>query len=331
MTRTIEVPKGVFQLRDYRPDDEADVLELWKTAFGKELPLEMWRWKYVENPFGSRILMCLDENGDKPVVVYGGVPYRTSWNGRVVRAVQLMDIMSHPDYRKTGLFVKTGIAFCDQFIEEADAALVYGFPGRYHFDIGRKYLRYAEIPSGVGWFSGQLKSIARARGFLGGRVEAVPEASRDFDGLWESVRDSYPLAVIRDAAFIGWRFSTHPLRKYTVFTYRAGITRRLRGYAVVGDDDGMARIVDCLVPEDPRGAVDCLGQLAGDLEELGFDRLETWLPTSHFAAQAAVDAGLRPGPEPLGIIPTMVDFNKDPTTNWVSDNLYYTMADADLM
>jgi hypothetical protein len=89
--------------------------------------------------------------------------------------------------------------------------------------------------------------------------------------------------------------------------------------------------VDCLVPADPRAAVDFLGQLAGGLEELGFDRLETWLPKSHFAAQAAVDAGLRPGPEPLGIIPTMVDFEKDPTTTWVSANLYYTMADADLM
>jgi hypothetical protein len=149
--------------------------------------------------------------------------------------------------------------------------------------------------------------------------------------LWESVRVSYPLAVIRDAAFIRWRFSTHPSRDYTIFTYRTALSKRLRGYAIVGDDGSTARLVDCLVPRDRRSGVDFFGRLSGALVQRGFDRLETWLPAEHFAAEAAAEAGLLRGPEPLGIIPTMVDYQQEPATAWVSDHLYYTMADADLM
>ena len=36
-------------------------------------------------------------------------------------------------------------------------------------------------------------------------------------------------------------------------------------------------------------------------------------------------------PEPLGIVPTARSFDVNLEIPWVSDNLYYTMADADLV
>ena len=145
--RRIELDAGTFTAAPYRAEDERAVLDLWRVAFGKELDADLWRWKYVDNPFGMRVLVCRDPQTEAAVVVYSGVPYRARRNGREVEIVQLMDIMSHPDVRKTGLFIKAAEAFFDIFAV-GDSVLYYGIPGRYHFDIGAKYLDYSELEVG---------------------------------------------------------------------------------------------------------------------------------------------------------------------------------------
>ncbi len=242
-----------------------------------------------------------------------------------------MDIMSHPAYRKTGLFVKTATAFCDQFAEGEDSVLVYGFPGKYHYDIGEKYLRYEELDGGVTFLSEKTEILMRAKRAFRGRVDEVWSVDGEFDGLWERSRPEYPLAVIRDAAFLKWRFLDHPLRDYSLFTYRSTFKKRLLGYAAVGFENGIARLVDILMPPNRQQIGDLLGGLAETLFSRGIMRLETWLPKGHFVAQSLAEFGMRSEPEPLGIIPTAIFFELGPTHRWVSDNLYYTMADADLM
>ena len=79
--RTIELEAGTFSARPYRAEDEQAVLDLWHVAFGKELDPELWRWKYVDNPFGMRVLVCRDPSGEIAVVMYSGVPYRARWKG----------------------------------------------------------------------------------------------------------------------------------------------------------------------------------------------------------------------------------------------------------
>ena len=331
MEKQTNIDAGQFTVRPYRDQDEPKVLALWKQAFDTDLPVLLWRWKYADGPFGSRILVCLDDRKDLVVVTYGGVPYRAHWAGRTVEIVQLMDIMSHPAYRKTGLFVKTGSAFCDLFTEGEDSVLVYGFPGKYHYDIGKKYLQYEELDGGVTFFSAETENLIREKRVFGGRVDEVSSVNGEFDRLWERSRVHYPLAVIRDAAFLRWRFLDHPLREYSLFTYRSPFKKKLLGYAAVGFENGIARLVDILMPPNRGKTGELLGGLAEILFSRGIMRLETWLPEGHFLAQTLAAIGMRSEPEPLGIIPTAIIFALGPTHRWVSDNLYYTMADADLV
>jgi hypothetical protein len=41
-------------------------------------------------------------------------------------------------------------------------------------------------------------------------------------------------------------------------------------------------------------------------------------------------AGFEEHAEPLGIISTIKTFEHSPDTNWIDNNLFYTMADSDL-
>jgi hypothetical protein len=326
---TIELEAGTFTAAPYRAEDERRVLDLWHVAFGKDLDVDLWRWKYVDNPFGMRVLVCSDPQTEAAVVVYSGVPYRARWNGREVEIVQLMDIMSHPDVRKTGLFIKAAEAFFDRFAG-GDSVLHYGIPGRYHFDIGAKYLHYSELESGAAYLRGSTCDLECGAGLFRPSVQVLERPTADLDQVWDEVAGHYPLAAVRDASFVNWRFFLNPQRDYLLYVLRTGFARRPRGYAVVGIEEGVARLVDVLAPPDPAIIEALSGRVAADLSTRGIDTIETWLPGRHFITEGLVGAGWSREPEPLGIVPTARSFDDRLTIPWVSENFFYTMADSDL-
>ena len=114
-----------FRIRQYREEDESAVLSLWRTVFGKDISIDYWRWKYLANPYGNRILLCVKQTGEV-VVLYGGIPYRSRLATSSVEIIHLSDIMSHPDIRKTGLFIKTVEAFIPYFSGPEKAVFFYG-------------------------------------------------------------------------------------------------------------------------------------------------------------------------------------------------------------
>jgi hypothetical protein len=53
----------------------------------------------------------------------------------------------------------------------------------------------------------------------------------DFDEFWVKVRDKYPVMVIRDRAFLAWRFAELSGRRYHILVARA--RDEMLGYAVL--------------------------------------------------------------------------------------------------
>jgi len=322
--------RGIFVIRPYQPEDEGRVLSLWKTAFQKEMPESLWRWKYRENPFGYRILLCVNDAGD-PVVMYGGIPYQANWKGKRVEITNLMDIMSHPDYRKTGLFIQTGNAFFDTFGGPDRSVLLYGFPGKLHFEIGQKYMVYRKLTADVAYLSVEpahlIPSITQSPGYL----EPAGDVDDSFDRLWESCKGSYPLAIIRNAAFLRWRYGNHPLKRYEIWKYRTTQQGAMDAYAVLSIADGKASLSDILAPPSGICLSNVFGLLGKMLDERGINVLETWLPRGHFMTHAALSSGFNPYPEPTGIIPTIRIFDPLLTFEWGCDHMYYSMADGDLV
>ncbi|MBI5591129.1 MAG: GNAT family N-acetyltransferase [Deltaproteobacteria bacterium] len=322
--------RGTFVIRPYQPEDEGRVLSLWKTAFQKEMPEPLWRWKYSENPFGYRILLCVNEAGD-PVVMYGGIPYQANWKGQHVEITNLMDIMSHPDYRKTGLFIQTGNAFFDTFCGPDKSVLLYGFPGKYHFEIGQKYMAYLKLKTDVVYLRAETAHLAPSITQSPGYLELVRDIDESFDRLWEICKGSYPLAIIRNAAFIRWRYGNHPLKRYEIWRYQAGQQGAMDAYVVLSIADGKAVLSDILAPPSGFNLSNVFGLLGKMLSDRDISTLETWLPGGHVMMHAALSSGFNVYPEPTGIIPTIRIFDPSLAFEWACDHLYYSMADGDLV
>lgn len=321
-----------FVFRPYAAGDEAGILELWRKAFGKEMRPGLWAWKYRDCPFAVEIGLCRCEEDGEVVVSFGGIAFRGSLDGKEIRMTHLVDIMSHPLYRKTGLFVHTAEAFFACFAGPSKTSLYYGFPGKIHFDIGQKYLQYRPLPAGVSYWSARTGDIEERKTRSRGRLERIVAADRRIDALWHEREAGYPLSVRRDSVFLTWRFSAHPFNAYEIWGYRTAFRSRLRGYAVLslGEDGKKAKLLDLLLPPSVEDSADFLRRLGRELSGRGVTQLVCWLPGGHESGKAALAAGFVQGAEPLGIIPTARVFDPALAFSRVCEALYYTMADGDL-
>ncbi len=82
-------------------------------------------------------------------------------------------------------------------------------------------LRLAALPA---WL--RRGSYGRPRGELA----LIPHFDDGFDALWRATRDTLGAATVRDAAYLNWRFLSHPLYRYACLGWRQG--GEWAGYAV---------------------------------------------------------------------------------------------------
>jgi len=239
--------------------------------------------------------------------------------------------MSHPVCRKSGLFVRAGSAFFDLFAGPEATIFYYGFPGKFHFDIGEKYLEYSALKGGVGFLTARTADLMPRLTRFGGQITHITNIDNSFDRLWKRCRDNHPFALIRDADFLRWRFFNHPLRKYELWGYRPYFQKELKAYAVFSLEGEKARLIDMLAPFSHRAIGDFLARLGARFAGRGIEEVQTWFPGNHFLADAAVSAGFRELQEPFGFIPAGRSFHPSLSLDWASENIYYSMADGDLL
>lgn len=306
------------------------MLALWKAAFGKDLAPGVWRWKYHDPPEGSNVMACIDDTG-AVAAMFGGVCYPAHLQGKRVEINQLMDNMSHPDYRGAGVFVRTVQHFFDSFTGPEASILLYGFPGRYHFEIGKKYCRYKELGSGVRYLTADLSDApSKPKNGSDHDIDLETVIDKRFDQLWKVCCSDYPFAAIRDSRFLRWRFLDHPIRKYDIWGYHPDGAETVGGYGVVLQQESTAILVDLLIPRSEEKIRSFIRQLMAALRKKGIKGIRTWLPAAHFLSASLISCGFTPLSEPLGVIPTARVFDPNLSFEWVDENLYYTMGDADL-
>lgn len=335
MAEGIRTDRGTFFIRPYQEEDEEGVLNLWAAAFGKTMSRDLFRWKWLDNPYGHQIMLCVEEKGT-PVAMYSGIPLRANWQGETVRFTHLMDHNSHPAYRnvlggRTGIFVHTANAFFERFGGPQASIFMYGFPGKRHFFLGEKILHYIPLRGGMVFLSARLSDkMFRTRSFRG-KIERIDSALSAFDDFSHECRRAFPFSVLRDAAFLEWRFFKHPDRKYEIWGYRSLLGRRLKAYAVLYRDGETMCIVDLVSLDDGVGLLDFMARLISVVSEKEIAELKTWLPPNHFLTKGLTCGGFKIGPEPIGFIPGGRTFHDKLDMDQVSDQIFYTMADGDLI
>lgn len=123
--RDDEVPTR-WVIRASSSEDLKAIDELFATVFWYRPPGHSI-WKFAENPAGSGIGMVAVDSG-RIVGQYVLMPTKLRLGREVVLGAQSLDTMTHPDYRRQGMFLTLTKA-CTELAAKRGVEVLYGFPG----------------------------------------------------------------------------------------------------------------------------------------------------------------------------------------------------------
>lgn len=244
----------VPELRSYTPGDEASIVEGWNLIFPDQdgLPprdLAYWDWQFRQNPVG-RPEIIVAALGDRIVGQYACVPQRAVDEGRETSIGLIVDAFVLPEYRRAlgrpGLVIhlaqRLHEVYCGPRAESgalpggAGHSLLYGYP----FPIWRIAQRYldSEIVRDMDVLfrevrAPKLEPIHPVPGIEVVRLTERDALVRAGDACWQEVATETSFGLIRDGAWLAWRYLDHPAHEYEILLARETASGAPRGIGVL--------------------------------------------------------------------------------------------------
>lgn len=336
-----------FVTRAYEPGDETAILGLFQRAFSVARPIEHWRWKYAESPFGRfKISLTFASTGEL-AAHYAGypVPFHEVVHGEAVElaTLQIGDTMTAPEFRhigrgSTSVLGRTVQHFYATFCD-AKVAFNYGFNTANIQKLGLRFFNVRRIEDVGYWVLENPRP--RLRGMLPFslyHIAPVSAVGPEWDQLFGRLASRFPPMVARTARYLDWRYLRCPDPGFQMLAARRGA--RLVGWIVVrkaGDDLIWG---DALLDPDHSGAARPLlrAALAAHPE---VRRITAWFADRVTRPGEAPDAamqwaeqlrrlGFSRQPEPNALALGAAPFLKGAATEALLSRAYWTRGDSDL-
>lgn len=332
----MSAPDG-YTLRAYLPGDEVAIQRAFTEVFGVERGSAEWRWKFLEPPRGSRILLAFDAEGEL-VCQYAAITVDVTWAGRPLQAAQIVDVFSR---RRRGLgrrgsaFQRTMETFLADCAGIGGVGFVYGFPGERHQRAGAVTGHYFD-PAAVERLTRRLPLAAPAARWTPAR-SWVSEGfdAHATDRLWRRSRQRYPNATVRDAAWFHWRYERRPGARYVQLgvhrggeTHAWGVVDLAAGAAearwvdLLWDGDRAADLADLAAAVEERSAAGIAGGVGGAAA------VALWIRGDREARALLLERGYSGAPEPHLRL-SAIAFDARVSVPQVLSGFYLTMGDSD--
>lgn len=338
------------RIRFYEPGDEEGILTLFNAVFAegdpahRPRPMAHWQWQFGTCPAGRQIVVAEELDTRRIVAQYACVPYLVSYLGRRGIAGQGVDVLVAAEYRRglkrTGLFLRTAERYFATWGIPGRNLYGYGFPNQKAFRIGVKRMGYLPVHAPlVTTFRNLFQhpddatvEAADPGGFELRPLEALDGAlAAAVDQLWERLEPELPLAIVRDARYLRWRYLECPAAPYRLHgLFDAG--GELRGLAALRPDwqgPPILALAELLVGGGDRAALGAL--LAGICREArasGQQRIELWIPPWHPHAEAVRAMGF--DQESCYFNLCLKVYEPGLTEEWARSHWYFSIGDSDI-
>lgn len=277
------IAQGEVQVHLCGREDREAQARLYKACFKKPVDAAGLAWRYDRSPHGASVSFLSRTPEGEGVSGYACSPrIALSKGAEATRAPvgETGDVMTHPDWRKKGLFSALDRA-CMAETKRLGWPAVFGLPNRRSAHIflelgwkkagtlrpwtfllkdddGARKERAREgriqgwlVPLGVRkGRAARAKLAERAGGrFQARAIEAFP---REVDALSKEVERRFALMVRRDAAWLDWRFLANPSGLHRALEV-ADESGKLAAYAVVQlprPGESLGWLVDVLARDD---------------------------------------------------------------------------------
>ena len=329
-------------LREATGRDRDAILALRAVAFPdddreKRRP-DFWQWEFGDGYAGpGRVFVA--ESGDLLAGHFAFVPQRYEIHGETVRGALAVDVMTHPDFRRQGVFSRLSSFAAERL--RRDVQLVIAFQIRDAVVAGMEaggWRRVQQIPVLLRPLS--LRRIAQDFGIplgsgtgSGARTRVAPEAIRplaesDFAQIDELLATSR-IRQRRTAGFLRWRYRANPHWRYAIdglfeddrlqafIVHRDTVLRGLRSLAIA--DAGFR-------PRKERELRRLFRWVSADGPDRGLGVAAALLSPDHPACRALRRAGFIRGPHRFNLLLQVFD---DALRGTVADGWSLSWGDSD--
>lgn len=255
--------KRGWTARRYEDGDEEGIFELHKIVYpdreyDRDKWLRWWHWLFKEGPAGEGIILVA-EDGGKIVGHDADIPVLMKIGNRNVTGRLGTGTMTHPDYRRQGIY-PTLNNLKQVESKRRGFYIEYNFPRAVSYRIAMKHLGTLDVGAmrvlvkplnwenvlrmRLGHRTLVKLSAAGGRALQGvlfrpvnppavagltiSRAGCFDEPINDF---WATVSHKYPIMVVRNEAYLNWRYVSIPDIDYLINIAR--IDAEIYGYLVM--------------------------------------------------------------------------------------------------
>jgi hypothetical protein len=252
-----------WRIRPYRPGDERALVALWTEAFGRPMSEAHWRWKAKGRPSPVENVGVAVDGDDRPIFQFVGIPCPAIVLGRPRTVMVGADVVTAPEFRARGVFTATARRLFDSW-RAAGVALILGLANdrwRSRADV-LGYERYFRLERLIRPLhperllarktrlaaARRLSGVARLWNWTWDRsaprdivVRELERATPEIDALWARAAGAVRTSLVRDRAWVAWRYCDIPERAYRVtLAERNGIPSGYAAYRLVPGEHGAA-------------------------------------------------------------------------------------------
>jgi predicted N-acetyltransferase YhbS len=313
-------------------------------------------WQYFDNPSGHAIMKIAKTESNEVVGQCAWLPMTVKVFDNQVKAGAGSNAMTKETHQRQGIFSALVEETCAKAQKE-ECQLFYAYPNMNSF-LGcvakNDFSILHHIPLLI--YPSGLRALVKRKtnGFLAffapsflfrldkksndaNVKEMHPDDWPLLKAFWEVVKNKYPIMVVRDEAFLQWRYFAVPAREYKMFVYKKD--GAVMGYIVAtvkeANDTNYGMIVDFLLRDGETKAGQELVWKCFELFKQKQVQLITCLMLVHTQEYSILrKCGFFKGPAWFGIKPTPLIYrvhHRNQDTEQMKDikNWFFTMGDYD--
>jgi GNAT superfamily N-acetyltransferase len=239
--------------RDFAAFEELSVISFGEATNSKK---EMYEWLFDKNPYNkSGNMMYLLKEGDKVIGCDGLLPNELYVDGKVLLAAHSVKSMTHPDYKRQGIFRKMTENSCERGREDGVDVIIglandqsypayqkFGWPTLFEKEVYVKPILINNILKrrikigflanlGNAIFASFMKNRLNGEMDKEIKFEILDKVPEEVQDCWDKYKSKYKVLLVRDYKYLNYRYNERPDVDYA--TLLARLKGEIIGFAIL--------------------------------------------------------------------------------------------------
>ena len=239
--------------KDFEAFEELSVISFGEATNSKK---EMYEWLFEKNPYNkSGNMMYLLKEGDKVIGCDGLLPNELYVNGKTLLTAHSVKSMTHPDYKKQGIFRMMTENSCERGRQDGVDVVIglandqsypaykrFGWPTLFEKEVYVKPILInnilkRRIKIGALAELGNSIYVAFMKNKLKGSMdkeiqfEILNKVPREVQECWDKYKSKYNVLLVKDYKYLNYRYNERPDINYV--TVLARHNKEIIGFAIL--------------------------------------------------------------------------------------------------